>query len=670
MTEETNEAQLDEDKTHIRKYLQEFSSESNEWFHGKRNILPIVKEYYSFHKNFFTKENLENATWEQFQEISKKMHSLRSVPMAGKNAFGKPNVPIEEYRKQFLALLDKQIPVKERVDNFKLPFIGKATIRELMGYIYPEDCYIINSSTEIALNFLGIKVNIPRGASIGEEYEALTKELDKIQTLYKSIVGHKTDLPVNLEIDQFLRWITETQASTTEVKYWAVGCTWDGDSKESHFLEQGIWEDGYGANGNNKYKKELEQVSVGAFLLLKSSSTNGKGHRISFTKLKKVGKVTAINEWYSFSVEWLDIQGLPKDFDGIYYAKTIEQMRNDKMLQFVKNALTGAPQNSSYTIENTESKHPLNQILYGPPGTGKTYSTVIKAMEIINNASYPTLSKEEYTRLKKQFDELKLKGQIKFITFHQNYSYEEFIEGIRPELQSGSNNLCYALTNGPLKQIQEKAKKDPNNKYVLIIDEINRGNISKIFGELITLLEADKRKGNEHEITMPLMYSQEEFFLPNNLYIIGTMNTADKSIALVDVALRRRFSFTEMMPNEELVPENISEVLLREIFITLNKKISIYRDRDHQLGHSYFMNIQNLPQLKQKWFKEILPLLNEYFYGDWEKLNSVLSERFITNTEDISFKETIGESWTFKSEKEMGDEQFIKEINGIAKLNQ
>jgi GTPase subunit of restriction endonuclease len=325
--------------------------------------------------------------------------------------------------------------------------------------------------------------------------------------------------------------------------------------------------------------------------------------------------------------------------------------------------------NEGQTEYETE-KIPLNQILYGPPGTGKTYNTVIKSMEIIGGEEVLKLLKsyesdsDVYKDILDIYNSYKAKGQIKFITFHQNYSYEEFIEGIMPDLNKGT--VSYKLNAGPLKEIAEKASKDLSNKYVLVIDEINRGNISKIFGELITLLEEDKRYGNRYAISMPLMYSKEEFSLPKNLYIIGTMNTADKSIALVDVALRRRFSFIETMPKEDLIEEVVDDVLLQDIVKTLNKKIAMLFNRDHQIGQSYFMNITNLIQLKNKWFKEILPLLNEYFYGDWEKLKLVLSDSFIKPINEPSLKDVIDESWTFKEMDDMDDEQFKTEMNNIA----
>lgn len=268
---------------------------------------------------------------------------------------------------------------------------------------------------------------------------------------------------------------------------------------------------------------------------------------------------------------------------------------------------------------------PLNQILFGPPGTGKTYHTVIKALEIINNRTFTEQekTKEKYdNELLPEFNKLKQQGQIQFLTFHQNYSYEDFMVGIRPDLQNGQ--ISYKLHEGPFKKIADEARKleNKNKKYVLIIDEINRGNISKIFGELITLIEKDKRE----VFDTPLLYHKEgekNFSVPNNLYIIGTMNTADKSIALVDIALRRRFVFEEMMPDAKLL-DTIEGFDLPDWFSLLNQKITAELDRDHQIGHSYFIGIKTKEALQQVFYQCILPLLNEYFYGEPDKLARII----------------------------------------------
>lgn len=242
---------------------------------------------------------------------------------------------------------------------------------------------------------------------------------------------------------------------------------------------------------------------------------------------------------------------------------------------------------------------------------------------------------------------------IGFITFHQSYSYEEFVEGIKPSTKD--EKIKYSIENGIFKKMCIKANSNPENNYVIVIDEINRGNISKIFGELITLIEKDKRiipngandiddndlnlddtSRAEHSIIVKLPYSQKDFGVPSNLYIIGTMNTSDRSIASIDIALRRRFKFVEMMPKpEKLVDENNQPLIvdsininLQELLQILNERISYLLDRDHQIGHSYFMNWKNydLATLKDVWFDEIMPLLNEYFYSDWDKLQAILGE--------------------------------------------
>lgn len=203
-------------------------------------------------------------------------------------------------------------------------------------------------------------------------------------------------------------------------------------------------------------------------------------------------------------------------------------------------------------------------------------------------------------------------------------------------------------------------QKKGEESYVLIIDEINRGNISKIFGELITLIEEDKRG----KISVTLPYSQKAFSVPENLYIIGTMNTADRSIATIDIALRRRFYFEEMMPNSTLVATNVEGINLQSVMNNLNKKIQVLLDRDHQIGHAYFMNILNKRQLENVWYSKILPLLNEYFYGDWEKLklmvNSFIQEENIKS--DMTDECSDDKLYSFKSLTGIDFYNAIKEL--------
>lgn len=308
-----------------------------------------------------------------------------------------------------------------------------------------------------------------------------------------------------------------------------------------------------------------------------------------------------------------------------------EKYGNNKNNKDDKNERADATPNILTTINS-----PLNQILYGPPGTGKTYNTINKALEILG------VEIEGRPKLKVTFDEFRQNGQIEFITFHQSFSYEEFVEGIKPifvdengEEVKHSKNMIYKAKNGIFKHICERALENSQKPYILIIDEINRGNISKILGELITLIEPSKRIGADEELRVSLPYSANEFDggkgfgVPKNLYIIGTMNTADRSIALLDTALRRRFEFVEMMPQPkllEIIKGENGEINLQLLLEKMNARIEFLLDREHTIGHSFFINVDSLSKLQQVFKNKIIPLLQEYFYDDYKKIQAVLND--------------------------------------------
>ena len=289
----------------------------------------------------------------------------------------------------------------------------------------------------------------------------------------------------------------------------------------------------------------------------------------------------------------------------------------------------------------------LNYILYGPPGTGKTYNSINYAVAIIERKDPVVVQAEDYSAVKERFEKYKAQGQLLFTTFHQAYGYEEFIEGIKPYLKgSEKEGVDYQLTDGIFKEICRRASENKKKNYVLIIDEINRGNISKIFGELITLIEKTKRIGAVESARTTLPYSKLEFGVPKNVYLLGTMNTADRSIALLDTALRRRFEFIEMMPdgdifakmnnNKDLLVEGVD---IKALLDVMNERIEILYDREHTIGQSYFMNLikdNNIDNLADIFNRKVIPLLQEYFYDDYEKIRLVLGDNQV-KAEELQF---------------------------------
>lgn len=223
--------------------------------------------------------------------------------------------------------------------------------------------------------------------------------------------------------------------------------------------------------------------------------------------------------------------------------------------------------------------------------------------------------------------------RYEFVTFHQSYSYEDFVEGIKPVMSeegAESEDLKYEIKSGIFKELCKRAESDPDNDYALFIDEINRGNVSAIFGELITLIENDKRKGAENQVTVVLPYSRLKFSVPQNLHIIGTMNTADRSVEALDSALRRRFTFKEMLPDPSKLETDFNGINLQTVLETINARIEMLIDRDHTIGHSYLMNLKGSKEALANAFNDkIVPLLQEYFYGDYGKIGLVLGKGFV-----------------------------------------
>ncbi len=267
-------------------------------------------------------------------------------------------------------------------------------------------------------------------------------------------------------------------------------------------------------------------------------------------------------------------------------------------------------------IESLASSEPEDILELKTP-TGKTFGISLNRNENLNlhtgksQIKQGTLTKEKLLK--------EINGEKEFI------GWEGYFQGVLNYLGSD----CGYNTNRNLN----------SKNYVLIIDEINRGNVSAIFGELITLIEEDKRLGNDEALTVTLPYSKDTFSVPPNLFILGTMNTADRSVEALDTALRRRFSFVEMPPKPQKIKEGkgmeeIEGVNLSRLLTTINKRIERLLDKDHMIGHSYFMNLHTIEDLKKVFYNKVLPLLQEYFFGDYGKIGLVLGEGFFELTTD------------------------------------
>jgi len=231
--------------------------------------------------------------------------------------------------------------------------------------------------------------------------------------------------------------------------------------------------------------------------------------------------------------------------------------------------------------------------------------------------------------------------RYRVVTFHPSYSYEDFVIGLRPysSVEDGATGASgFRMVDGVFKQICAAARANPGRRYALFIDEINRANIAKVFGELITLIEADKRARYDAsgkliagmEVQLPGTggdaASDVRFGVPANLDIYGTMNTADRSIALLDIALRRRFEFEEIEPNYTILERAVEGVHLAELLRAINARLEYLLDRDHRIGHAYFANVDKLDALKRCFERQIIPLLQEYFFDDWSRVAFVLSD--------------------------------------------
>lgn len=789
----------------IKDYLSAFKMEAPAWF-AKATF---VQSNYNFFLNFFKQENLEKAEWLDIQQMGEHLHCFQSYAIAKTNALGKMNHPIEHYRKSFIFLAHGAGSPEERIRKFcddskySLKFIGKSAVGELAGYLFPDQFMIVNSRDQEAAEFLGLEIERIKGGDLTAKLVAFQKATRPVADLYEKIVGSQTDLPINLEVDQFFSWIyenhvAETQEVTAEGRhYWtfapgkgaalwdefyqkgimAIGCDqidslakltskeevrvkykdlWPGAASSKNdihacwqfahvikkgdiifakqgnlkLLGYGVVEGDYVFDSTREQFKHVRKVnwlSKGEWKLEKANkmaikmltditpypdfvklistkvgldssptlqpvdpakvaywwlNANPKNWNFHSYKIGDLQTYTAYNdkgskrktfihfsavkpgdlllvyvtkpdkaivglckitqalhgrpgqeefefqkiEHFDKTVTWNELHSIPElknckpmiSNQGSLFAVTPEEYEIIRTIIDKRNLDPKNVKNVPYTKDDAHadlfmSKADLEAILnrikrkkaiilQGPPGVGKTF--------VARRLAFALMGERDECR-------------VTMVQFHPSYGYEDFVQGFRPT----SDGL--ERRDGVFIQFARSALKDPDRDWFFIIDEINRGNLAKIFGELLMLIEADKR-GPKNAI--PLTYSEsldEKFEMPKNLYIIGTMNTADRSLAMVDYALRRRFAFMTLNPEFDSptftkwlrgkkVPDKLIERIRNKIGV-LNGQIDKERDLGpgFRIGHSFFCpSDSDIPN--ETWYGEIIdseikPLLEEYF---------------------------------------------------------
>ncbi len=663
-------------------------------------------------------------------------------------------------------------------DNFKkvldIKNVSIAKLTQTLFLLNPAYFLVVDNSIEVLSEVL----DLPKRSEIEKEikkdsgYKMYIYVLEQIEKVFPGCQPY--------EINMFLYLQKSNQGITENSNFFQISTQASGEYEPDHWDNYQKNNYVYTGGPGDERMFPLTEPKQGDIILVRTGLHTGKA--IGIVYKNDYDENNGWEEGLGIHVLWINQSpdqqlkgqttrmGFTKAGSETATYKAFERTESYKLSFNLIKRLAGnslgnnsEPDLNDQQTEVSIMNYPLNQILYGPPGTGKTWNTVNYAMAIIEDKPLDEIEEEDREEVKRRFDKLKKGGRIEMVTFHQNFTYEDFIEGIRPVLTDENQSIEYELSEGVFRKIVDRADRNrtqseqidneswdidellqafaesiegrlesgekinlfstddtkgttikevhysrdgkfesfqlggtvkkhrlnekiikqyyepfyrgqitsqedikPTRKstyrahglakyyfplleniklfhyrewqleepiqvkkqnYVLIIDEINRGNIAKIFGELITLIEPSKRIGRDDEAIVTLSYSQDSFGVPDNLYIIGTMNTADRSIALLDTALRRRFEFIEMMPKADhnLIKTDIRGVNCQELLTAINERICFLFDRDHQIGHTYFIGVDDMDSLESVFKNRIISLLQEYFYDNWEKIDIVLN---------------------------------------------